>query len=297
MKNHQKILQWFDENFHHQNNNISKINTDAEELNRISYYLNQLEIPSKNQEQQFLEIIKKPKKQTTKVISFRPFLKYVAVILVLIIPSAYLLYNKSTTIENHQKKIYSYILPDGSNVILNKTSSLKFKKYQWSFNRSLELKGEAYFKVKKGSTFSVHTKLGTVQVLGTQFNVKQTKHQLTVSCYHGKVAVSNQYSRKILLPGDVFSIKSSESNFKQNNKHTQPSWLSKESIYNNSTLKEVIANISDVYNVDIKITDKHKELLFSGAIPHNNLNIALKSITAPLHLKYRVQNHHVFIYE
>ncbi len=82
------------------------------------------------------------------------------------------------------------VLPDGSEVLLNSKSTLSYKKSDWfDGKRTLELTGEGYFKVKKGSTFSVNSTNGNVSVLGTQFNVKTNPSYFEVLCYEGRVQV------------------------------------------------------------------------------------------------------------
>lgn len=80
-------------------------------------------------------------------------------------------------------------LPDESLFALNAGSTLSYDKKTWETDRTLKLDGEAYFEVKKGATFKVETKNGTVKVLGTQFNVRSREGRLEVKCKEGKVAV------------------------------------------------------------------------------------------------------------
>ena len=82
-------------------------------------------------------------------------------------------------------------LPDGSEVVLNAKSDINFTEKEWETNRNIKLNGEAFFKVKKGSTFTVQTSNGQVTFLGTQFNVKDTGAFFEVVCYEGKVSVTN----------------------------------------------------------------------------------------------------------
>ena len=56
-------------------------------------------------------------------------------------------------------------LPDGSLVTMNSKSTIEFNPDSWESSRILNLSGEAYFKVKKGSQFTVNTSNGDVVVL------------------------------------------------------------------------------------------------------------------------------------
>ena len=71
-------------------------------------------------------------------------------------------------------------LPDGSQVTMNSKSLIEFNPDSWESNRILKLSGEAYFKVKKGSQFTVNTDNGNVIVLGTEFNVNSLNHYFEV---------------------------------------------------------------------------------------------------------------------
>ena len=62
-------------------------------------------------------------------------------------------------------------LPDGSTFVLNADSRLSYDKNNWGTARKISLTGEAFFSVQKGAVFSVETPTGSVQVLGTKFNV------------------------------------------------------------------------------------------------------------------------------
>jgi ferric-dicitrate binding protein FerR (iron transport regulator) len=102
----------------------------------------------------------------------------------------FLIYDPGTTVNAPYGELVTYELPDGSQVELNAGSKIWFKADEWSENRSLTLSGEAFFKVEKGSKFTVETKQGRVAVLGTSFNVFARENQLEVDCFTGKVGVS-----------------------------------------------------------------------------------------------------------
>ena len=89
---------------------------------------------------------------------------------------------------------------------LNAKSLLAFNKKDWKQEREVELDGEAFFKVAKGSSFNVITKSGTVTVYGTQFNVKQRDNYFEVICYEGLVGVTYNSQETKLKPGDSFLI-------------------------------------------------------------------------------------------
>lgn len=82
---------------------------------------------------------------------------------------------------------------DGSSVILNSTSTLRFPKAFEKSRREIYLHGEAFFRVthKEDLPFIVHTGGVAVKVLGTEFNVNAYKDNEAVEVVvrEGKVAV------------------------------------------------------------------------------------------------------------
>lgn len=184
--------------------------------------------------------------------------------------------NKETNIE----------LPDASIVSLNALSSVTFNRHNWSKNRSVELEGEAFFKVAKGSKFEVKTEAGTVTVLGTQFNIKQRNNYFEVICYEGKVGVTYQNQQTTLLAGDSFLMIDGKLIAKEKEKLATPSWLNNESQFISLPYNIVLDEFERQYNVIIDPTNIDVNQLFTGGFSHNNMDLALQAITLPLHVTY-----------
>jgi transmembrane sensor len=89
------------------------------------------------------------------------------------------------------------VLPDGSQVYLNRNSSVSYDK---SFDpRNINLKGEAYFSVVPGENpFIVNTSLGEVKVLGTEFDVKAEAEELEVEVEEGVVNLKTKHDNSEL---------------------------------------------------------------------------------------------------
>ena len=182
-------------------------------------------------------------------------------------------------------------LPDASTISLNALSSVTFNKHHWNRERKVELEGEAFFKVAKGSKFEVQTKAGTVTVLGTQFNIKQRDNYFEVICYEGKVGVVYQDQQTILLAGDSFLIMDGKLIAKEKEALATPSWLNNESQFTSLPYSIVLEEFERQYNVTIDTKDVDVTQLFTGGFSHNNMDVALKAITLPLHVSYsKTQN-------
>jgi transmembrane sensor len=177
-------------------------------------------------------------------------------------------------------------LPDASTVSLNALSTVTFNKHNWSKKRSVELDGEAFFKVAKGSKFEVKTEAGTVTVLGTQFNIKQRNNYFEVICYEGKVGVTFQNQQTTLLAGDSFLMIDGKLIAKEKEKLTTPSWLNNESQFISLPYNIVLDEFERQFNVTIDPTNVDLTQIFTGGFSHNNMDLALQAITLPLHVTY-----------
>jgi ferric-dicitrate binding protein FerR (iron transport regulator) len=179
------------------------------------------------------------------------------------------------------------VLEDGSEVILNSKSSVSYNAKDWENERELTLKGEGYFKVAKGETFTVITPNGSVQVLGTQFVVNSTRDFFDVTCFEGKVRViTNDNISHILLPGENIRKINGFETQNLDSEDDAPSWISGESTFKSVPLKYVIKALENEYNISIDASQVDTSILFSGAFPHNDTKVALQTVFGSLDIKY-----------
>lgn len=185
-------------------------------------------------------------------------------------------------------------LPDSSNVTLNAGSSLAYDSNKLQWDRNVKLEGEAYFKVAKGKRFTVHTKHGTVAVLGTQFNVNSRNDFFEVVCYEGKVAV--EYHREVieLTPGESYSMFGTNTALEKI-EDIAPSWLNKKSKFVSTPYKHVVEELERQYDIKITGYDTEAETRFTGSFSHENLETALQAITIPLNLSYIINGKNVVL--
>lgn len=230
------------------------------------------------------------KKEETKVVplNFKTFMKVAAVLVVLLTSSYFLFFNHTTSYSTEIAQTETLKLPDNSEVILNAQSELAFNKKEWKQNRSLTLKGEAFFKVTKGKKFTVDTDAGSIQVLGTQFNVKERDNYFEVQCYEGSVSVTHKNNKTILTPGKSVRVVNGELVEVKPFNAENPSWLAKESSFSEVPLWQVINELEVQYDIVIDAGKIDAEQMFSGTFTHNDKNIALQSVTIPLKLSYAI---------
>lgn len=208
----------------------------------------------------------------------------------------FMLDDDMVSIQTNYGEQRTILLLDGSEVILNSKSTLTYDKDNWENNRELNLKGEGYFKVKKGSTFTVVTDNGDVKVLGTQFNVNSTTDLFEVVCFEGKVSVSTKAENYTLLPTNIvrringFEVEQWETI------DANPTWIEGESTFKSVPLKYVIASLETQYGITIEAKDINRELVYTGSFTHKDLNTALKTVFNSLQIRYiEKENQNIYL--
>ena len=154
-----------------------------------------------------------------------------------------------------------------------------------------------FFKVAKGSKFSVITKEGRVTVLGTQFNVKQRDNYFEVICFEGSVGVDYKEKSVVLKPGYSFLIIDGNLYAKDLDIRLEPSWVDNESYFNSLPYKTVLSELERQYRISIETNNIDLAQLFTGTFKHDDLELALKSVTLPLNLKYQIKNDTTIVLE
>ena len=196
--------------------------------------------------------------------------------------------NLASTGNGEQKKI---TLPDGSTAQLNAGSLIGFTETAWPDGREVYLRGEAYFKAKKGKTFTVLTDQGKVRVIGTMFNVFARGNELDVKCTEGTVQVLNPMeSEKVLIKaGEQVSVLNSKMQKRRGIDFT-PKWFNGESVFRSAPRQKVFGEIERQFGVKVFGDDLTNGSPFSGKFVNDDLGKALKMVGVPMGLKYEMRN-------
>lgn len=214
----------------------------------------------------------------------------VAAVFALLLAGYYYTTTLDTSVKTEIAQTQTFLLPDGSEVALNAASKITYNKKDWANIRELTLDGEAYFKVKKGSNFSVKTDEGTVSVLGTQFNVSARDGLFTVACFEGLVSVAFNDTLLKLPAGQKIQIENGKLMLNEANPNHLPVWLNDESSFENVSLQRVLEELERQFAVKVTVNNVNLDKKFTGTFTHKNLELALKSICEPLQLTYKISN-------
>lgn len=178
---------------------------------------------------------------------------------------------------------YQVVLPDGSRVWLNATSSLRFPTLFTGSQRSVDLTGEGYFEIAKNASMPFHVKVNNmdVEVLGTHFNIMayDNEAEIKTTLLEGSVKVNIGALTKTLKPGEQAKLDPATQQVKVANADTEEAvaWKNGYFQFANEDLKSIMRQFARWYDVDISYEGKERARYFSGEVPRTvNLAQALK---------------------
>jgi len=196
---------------------------------------------------------------------------------------------------------YHLQLPDGTEVWLNSSSSLKFPTAFSKDERRLILSGEAYFEVSKDKSrpFVVQTEKGFVKVLGTHFDLNAYSDDMvtSVTLIEGLVEMGKaDYDSILVHPGEFASINEKGKLFHgKANIDQVMAWRKNAFWFRNATYEEIMQQLERWY--DIKIVFKnHSDQRFSGILPRDRpLGELLTIMEKEGHVHFELDGHRLLI--
>lgn len=176
-------------------------------------------------------------------------------------------------------------LEDGTIISLNENSTLSYPEHFETNNRTVQLKGEAFFDVQHDSLRPFMIKAGNTitKVLGTAFIIRarDKEKNISVSVHRGKVSFSNTDGEVILTMGekgiaDLHSGKISET---ANDNLNDLSWQTKTLIFIGTPMNKVVEQLSYYYKIDIRLENNMLDSIkFSGQFNNSKIEDILKNI-------------------
>ena len=298
MKDIKNISKWLNNEMTEEEFLAFKATDDYKLYKDIAEEGSKIKLASVNEEaalKDFKARIQSKTKKKSKVISLKRSVVFkIAASFAVLVAISYFIFNTNQiTLKTDFAENKSFTLPDESKVILNAVSAITYKK-SFIKDRALKLNGEAYFSVKKGSSFTVNTSQGSVQVLGTKFNVKNREKAFNVFCYEGRVEVKSGSDKIVLTKGEGVKLIANNTLIKIDNIN-EPLWLQNESYFNEEIYSEVLAELERQFNVKINSNAINTNVLFTGGFRKNDLDSAIKSITLPLNINYQIKDNEIIL--
>ena len=291
MNNEKYIEKWLNNSLSEDEQRVFEGTQDYQSLKKLDQALLKFKAPEYNVQEELARLNQKKeaKGKVVKVSWFQPMVRVAAVLAMIFVGYLLIFSDDVTTINSEIAQKTELLLPDQSSVVLNASSTISYIEDKWQEQREVKLKGEAFFKVAKGSQFDVKTTSGIISVLGTQFNVKLRDNYFEVICYEGLVAVKRGNEIVELPPNHMFRIINGEIFTESNINDTAPSWIVNESSFTSIPYEQVIKEFERQYDVLITTNEVDLERLFTGRFTHNDISLALKSISLPFNLSYELE--------
>lgn len=173
--------------------------------------------------------------------------------------------NSSYLISTESGQRAQAVLPDGTKLWLNASTSVEYLTSIFSSERRVRLEGEAYFEVQKHAhlPFIVDCHGIETRVTGTKFNLRNYKEEnsLKATLLEGSIKISLPTKDKqeiCMTPDEQLSV--NLANLETDLKHTETAkeairWIKGSLSFDQTTLKEIAKTLERHYNVLIKIDD------------------------------------------
>jgi ferric-dicitrate binding protein FerR (iron transport regulator) len=194
-------------------------------------------------------------------------------------------------------------LPDGSNVWLNHSSTLKYPAIFRGEFRTVELSGEGYFEVVHNEKIPFIVKAGEVQVvaIGTTFNILAypEEERVETSLINGCIELQQTepdgkpLSLLKMKPTELATFQKLNSKISIRTIHDDRyfAWKDGKLVFNNEPMGEVVEKLKRWFNVDMQIADpKLLELTYTATFVNETLPQVLELIAMISPVNYSISH-------
>ncbi len=187
-------------------------------------------------------------------------------------------------------------LNDGTKVILNSLTELKFINNQADHKRIVKLNGEAVFDVAHDSNnpFIVQSRDLEVECTGTIFDVKAYKDRpITVVLNEGSVIARTETESVAMKPDQKVIYDSASSSLIKSSIESSEylKWTTGSLHFENEALRDICLELEQIYGVEIKFdSEEIANMRISGNMDHDSLKEALTVITALCDANYTIDS-------
>ena len=193
-------------------------------------------------------------------------------------------------------------LNDGSKVWLNEETSFMYAESFGEKSREVNLAGEAYFEVAKHAEkpFIVKTDGLTIEVLGTQFNVRASENEsyIKTTLIEGSVKIQKNDAEDesesiILVPGQQiqFDKQSGRTSLREVNSRLYTAWKEGQMEFDRDRMEEIFALMEQNFGMTVILkNEKLAARKFTGRFeldetPERMLALIQQSIPFKFHIK------------
>lgn len=191
-------------------------------------------------------------------------------------------------------------LSDGTRVWLNENSEIEYPVQFAKNERTVTLKGEAFFEVKRDPSRPFIITSGTIKttVLGTSFNIKAYNNTPEVNVRTGKVQVES-LKNTVLLERGYKAVYTSDNSLLQKQKTNvlEPQWKKVLIYVDGLTLEQVLSKLKTDHQFEVNyLDDDLKNLTIKGTLDTSQgLYEMLQTIAFALEIKIRSTGNNTYL--
>ncbi len=198
-----------------------------------------------------------------------------------------------------RKGFYQLVLPDGTRVWINSSSSIRYPSQFTGVERRVTVTGETYFEVAKDARhpFIVTVDGMEVTAIGTAFNIQAYPEETHsgVTLTEGKVKVQTAARERMLSPGEQLRIEGDQWSVSTVDVSPIVAWTQHQFRLKNTTIEEVMRMAERWYDVKVIYQDKVTDH-FTGTIDRTvPLSKLLKLLEATGQVHFRIEGDQVFV--
>jgi transmembrane sensor len=164
---------------------------------------------------------------------------------------------RASEFSTEQAEMVTASLDDGSVVRLAPESRLRVEPV--THRREVWLDGEAFFAVAKDSSrpFAVRTRAGSVEVLGTRFDLRVEGDELRLVVTEGKVALTSGTHRRLVVAGQVAHVSNGGEPLIEDVVKVDSllAWTDGFIVFQNTPLRQVAQELERRYDVRVLLPD------------------------------------------
>jgi transmembrane sensor len=208
-------------------------------------------------------------------------------------------YNTLATTDGEQSP-YPLVLPDGTKVWLNSSSSIVFPTSFKGESRQVKIKGEAYFVVAHhpSKPFKVHAGNQVVEDIGTVFNIKSYSDEPAIGTTliegAAKVIANGQF--RLLTPGQRTLVTPNSISLGKADTEAETAWMSGYFVFHNEDLHSVMRQLARWYEIQVVYDYDPVHITIGGGFAKKRtLSEVLKAFEQSAGLKFRVDGHTVHV--
>lgn len=217
----------------------------------------------------------------------------------------------ASLMEKHNAKGTKSIiqLPDGSKIWLNADSKLRYPEVFKGRTREIYLNGEAFFDVAKNPDhpFIIHLANGTVQVLGTSFNIRAYDNESVVetSVATGRIAFIPKYRTPRKIQDTVFLASDHKASYTFTKEELTTSvtsgkedkaWTEGRLIFRGMTMEQIAIELERNFGKKVVFLDEGpKAFVFTGSFANNSLDEIMYYLTRSKNFNYKITNSELLI--